>query len=223
MIDKFYRWLLRLTSKPEERGWPSAGYWQAKIRRKAIDICSSYTGSILEVGCGEGLFLAGLKRVNANVELWGADPWREIIMRAGQLFARQGIEGINLSAIEGGRLPFEDNSFDGVVCINVFYNLGGLKEVEALVNEISRVCKDGGRVVVEFRNSLSPVVAIKFKLAKYYDSSVRVTKLPLNTYKKSDIAEVLKCAGLKVLREFYLDFPIHAFSPIIILEAEKHA
>ncbi|HAJ57178.1 MAG TPA: hypothetical protein DCL35_05350 [Candidatus Omnitrophica bacterium] len=221
MIDKLYELLLRVTSRPKERGEYSAGYWQAKIRQAAIGLAGGYTGRLLEVGCGEGLFLKGLHRINAGLRLYGVDSWDRMLERARQLLA-ENENTVTFSKADGRHLPFDNGFFDAVVCVNVFLNVEGLSVVRQILEEMARVCRPGGRIIVEFRNSFNPLLVLKFRLASFYDATVRERKLPLNTYRREDIVDLLKGFDFSVTRGLYLDFPIKKFAPIIILEAQKN-
>jgi ubiquinone/menaquinone biosynthesis C-methylase UbiE len=215
--------MLRATSRPQERGEYSAGYWQAKIRKEAVALSTAYSGRLLEVGCGEGFLLKSLHEANLKLELWGVDSWGSILNRARELFAKEHLSGIKLIESDAKTLPFEDGFFDAVVCINVFLNVKGLADVRLILAEMARVCKSKGRLVIEFRNALNPFVVLKFNLARYYDETIRTRRLPLETYQKKDITAILEGLGFSVVSERCLDFPFPKFAPVIILEAKKYA
>ena len=82
MIKRLYKWFHSVTSRPEEAGEYSAGYWPDKVRRSALDLCAHKRGRILDVGCGEGLFLSKLALSNSGAEIWGIDKWDGILKRA---------------------------------------------------------------------------------------------------------------------------------------------
>ena len=69
MIPKVYYWLHKKFSKPDERGEYSAGVWQDAVREKVFELCTFSSGKLLEVGCGEGLFLLKFSQT-ANIQLF---------------------------------------------------------------------------------------------------------------------------------------------------------
>ena len=219
MLKNLYYWFHRKTSSPEERGEYSSGYWQDRVRRESLGLCKDAGGRLLEAGCGEGLFLAELALGNKDIEIYGIDNRKEILEEAGRRFKENGIKNVILSRVDAGSLPFEDCYFDTVVCINVIFNLESLDAVKKVISEITRVGKKGGRVIFDFRNSRNPFLYFKYKLAPYYDPTVR--NLPLNTYSLKVIHRLLGKAGLKIISRKTVGFPIDAVAPIIILETEK--
>ncbi len=220
MIRRMYYWLHQRVSVPAERGEFSAGYWQAKVRRLAGEICASYGGRILEVACGEGLFLSQLLRRNASLEAWGVDSWPQILNRARQRLTEQGSLQVRLIEADARRLPLEDMSFDAVVCINSFICLPDLEAAREVLGEMARVCKPGGRLVVEFRNKANVLLRAKYALARFYDASTK--RHPLSTFYEKDIVACLKEKDFSVRQARYVDFPVKRWAPIIILEAHKN-
>ncbi|MGE5280063.1 MAG: class I SAM-dependent methyltransferase [Deltaproteobacteria bacterium] len=220
MIDRLYRWFHRRVSRPEERGEFSAGYWQAKVRRLADGIAAAYRGRVLEVACGEGLFLAQLLRRNKEIEAWGVDSWPDILERCRRRLHEEGLPEAHLIEADARRLPCEDIFFDAVVCINCFMCLPGFTAARAVIGEMVRVCKPGGRLIIEFRNRANALLRLKYVLAKYYDASTK--NHPLSTYYEKDIVAVLRQHGCVVRRALHVDFPVKRWAPIIILEAQKN-
>jgi ubiquinone/menaquinone biosynthesis C-methylase UbiE len=218
MIERIYYWLHAAASRPEEKGEYSAGNWHDMIRQNALEMCSNQSGRFLEVGCGEGLFLAKAVKKFPDVEFWGVDGWSEILSAAKKriLPIRSGVTLLNADA---SALPLEDAFFDTVVCINVFFNMESIEKVMSSLNEIARVCKTGGRVIFDFRNSLNPFMLLKYKLARYYDLTTR--DLHLNTYSPKKMKSVTGQSDLEIVQERALYFPVKALAPIIMVEAVK--
>ncbi len=221
MIHRLYELLHRAASRPDERRQYSAGFWPDKIRRYAAEMCRQYSGRLLEFGCGEGLFLMSLKKSNPSVELWGVDIWGEILIKAKDAFDKAGIKDIRLIHSQGERLPFEDDFFDHVVCINVFLNMGSLAGVEAAAREMARVLKKDGSLVIEFRNRMNPFVFLKYRLADYYDATVRKQALALTTFTIWEILGLFKALKCSVNKREFIGFPYNSFAPIVIMEIKK--
>jgi len=220
LIRRIYYWIHQKVSVPEERGEFSAGYWQAKVRRLAMEFVAGYRGRVLEVACGEGLFLSRLLRGNASLELWGVDCWPQILERCRRRLTEQGLPEVRLLEADARRLPFEEMFFDAVVCINSFMCLADLEAARAVLGEMARVCKPGGRLVVEFRNKANALLRAKYALARHYDASTK--RHPLSTFYEKDITAILKEKGFVVRQARHVDFPVKRWAPIIILEAQKN-
>ena len=61
-----------------------------------------------------------------------------------------------------------------------------------------RICKPEGAIIFDIRNSLNPLLFIKYKLAKYYDETVRTRNLPLQTYRLKKVRDLLKKDGFEI-------------------------
>jgi ubiquinone/menaquinone biosynthesis C-methylase UbiE len=220
LLEKIYYFFRDLSSRSEERGERSAGFLQNKIRKSALAISVDYCGRLLEVGCGEGLFLTQLVKINSKVEAWGVDNWPQILARARERFIKNGLTEIKLVEAQAGQLPFEDAYFDAVIFVNVLICIVSLEEVKAAIKEISRVTKPGAKLILEFRNKRNILLKVKYKLAKFYDATVK--NHPLSTYYEKDILGLLRENGFEVRKRRYVGYFIKGLAPVIIIEAQKH-
>ena len=219
MLSKIYSFLHRLFVKPQERGEYSGGYWQDLVRRETLILCRPLSGRLLEVGCGEGLFLTQLARQNQHLEFWGVDNNPLRLKEAEKHFQENNLCKISLSLQEAAGLNFADEYFDAVICINVIFNLESRDSAKKVLEEAARVCKKNGKLVLDFRNSANPLMRIKYKLAPFYDQTVK--HLPLKVYSLAELRLILEETGFVITGKIYTGFPIKSIAPIIILEAEK--
>ncbi|MHC4579814.1 MAG: class I SAM-dependent methyltransferase [Planctomycetota bacterium] len=219
MIKKLYYWLHERTSSPEERGEYSSGHWQQMIRAEALELCRCDEGNLLEVGCGEGLFLSRLAKERPGLDICGVDVWKDILDKAKNRFEEGNIANIRLYHCDASSLVFENDLFDVVVCINVFFNLPSERILCKSLREISRVCKSGGKIIFDIRNSMNPLLWVKYKLAKYYDETVR--DLPLKTYRLKKVASLLKQHDFEIVNKRYIGLPRSVFAPVIVVEARR--
>lgn len=216
MLNRLYSWFHSRFSRPDERGEYSSGIWQDMVRRKALEWSAEAEKKVLEVGCGEGLFLFQLKNKNPGLELWGVDNSGERIKQAS---GRIKDLGISLSVADATVLPFEDDFFDSAVCVNVFFNMPGKDLVKKALGQMKRTVKKGGTVIFDFRNAGNPLLKIKYGLAPYYDPTVR--ELPLKTYYMREIESMLKELGLEILQKDYIGRTAFFPAPIIMIKAAK--
>ncbi len=219
MLSALYRWLHKKLSKPEERGEYSAGVWQNTVREQVLSLCAKSSGRILEVGCGEGLFLSKLAAEKKYAGIAGVDIWYDILEKANRRLAGKDAPGMLLTQADAVRLPFQADVFDTVVCINVFFNLASEETVAASIKEVSRVCKSGGVFVFDIRNRRNPLLYWKYKWAKYYDATV--ANLPLRTYDRKTMRAYLQRYGFVCEEERAIGFPHNAWSPIFVMQARK--
>src|SRR5208283_163618 len=118
-------------------------------RRFALEMLEarlSPGSKILDIGCGTG-HLAG-KLMQRGYEARGVD-FSEAMVR----YAREhyGADHFEVGDIE--RIPFPDNSFDGVMCLGVMEYLSG---DDAALREMWRVLKPGGRAVITTPSNTCP-------------------------------------------------------------------
>ena len=114
---------------------------------------------ILDAGCGTGIFTVDFLAAGAHII--GLEISLPMLIGAVQKTG-----GHPFDAIQGDLmcLPFKDNSFDKVVSITT---LEFIENAKGAVNELFRVTRQGGRVVVATLNSLSPwAVRRKAKTSK---------------------------------------------------------
>jgi ubiquinone/menaquinone biosynthesis C-methylase UbiE len=98
---------------------------------------------VLDAGCGPGLvasYLAPFAR-----EVVGIDATPAMVRKAREVAAERGLANVVFEEGTMERLPFEASSFDGVV---TRYTLHHVLDAAAVMAELVRVCRPGGRVVV---------------------------------------------------------------------------
>jgi SAM-dependent methyltransferase len=102
--------------------------------------------SVLEVGCGTGVFLPALaEAVGPEGRLVGIDHSQAFLDEAGARLARLGLTTrVELIRGDAHELPFEDAAFDAVHCERVLMHL---EDPDRAIREMVRVAKPGAVVV----------------------------------------------------------------------------
>jgi ubiquinone/menaquinone biosynthesis C-methylase UbiE len=219
IIKRFYYWFHKKTSLPEERGEPSAGYWEALIRKEALCLSDGVKDKVLEVGCGEGLFLVPFASTHKFKEAYGVDIRPGLLEKVKRRLNERHITNVNVQYANAASLPFPDEYFDLVVCINLIFNLDSAQTVKKILSEIARVSKRKGCLVLDFRNSRNPLLNLKYALAPLYDSTAK--KLPLKTYSLEQMRSILADCGFSITGINHPGFFIKSLAPLIVLETEK--
>jgi len=214
MLTEIYKWILKCTSQPGEKGEYSGGYLQDRVRKAALALCSQTEDRLLEIGCGEGLFLAQIVAQNRELQVWGIDN-NEARLKSAALR----LPNANLSHQDARGLSFAEGYFDTIVCINVLFNLESIDQLKQTLKEMKRVCRKDGRLIFDFRNSLNPLLSIKYRLAKYYDNTLK--GLPLKTYTFKEIEFVLKALGLTAAKKKFIGFGLGFFAAAIVVEVKN--
>jgi ubiquinone/menaquinone biosynthesis C-methylase UbiE len=219
MIQRVYNWFHRISSRSGEKGEYSGGVWPNLVRRAARDLCLQTRGRVLEIGCGEGLFLIELAKVNPGLEIWGVDNSRERLEQAAVRCQAAGVNNVRLLKQEATEIAFSDGFFDAVLCINTLFNMDSLGTVARTLGEMKRVVTAGGKLIFDFRNALNLVVRIKYRLAPCYDPTVKL--IHLKAYTPGQMAGVMRSLNLRPARKIALGFPWKMLAPVILVEARK--
>jgi SAM-dependent methyltransferase len=155
-----------LVPKPDDED-PLDYYYKpltAWLYRSRLRIAADLLGrgpfeSLLEVGYGSGIFLPELARRTRRLS--AVDIHREDAA-VGAMLEAVGVE----AELESGSifaLPYEDASFDAVVCVSV---LEHLRELDQALGEVRRVLKPGGVAVLGFPGR-NPVTDGFFRIVGY--------------------------------------------------------
>ncbi len=104
---------------------------------------------LLDVGCANGHATFQVARAVAPKEMIGVDYSEPMIAAARARLAEEG-DGLPLSfeVADVKALPFADHAFDAVTCTRVLINLPNWEEQRRGIEEMLRVCRPGGRVVL---------------------------------------------------------------------------
>jgi ubiquinone/menaquinone biosynthesis C-methylase UbiE len=125
------------------------GYARRMRRKKVLELFDKPGGKVLDVGCGPAEMVQAL--LNLGCEFWGVDPSPKMIEICRRRFG--GTRNTQFLPGEAGRLSFADNSFDAVLCMGV---VDFLQNVPQAVEDMLRVLKPGGTIIVTFSNRHSP-------------------------------------------------------------------
>ena len=97
---------------------------------------------ILEVGVGTGLALPLYPR---HCKIVGIDLSEGMLEQAKVKTAKHGLSHVELHRMDAGAMDFADNSFDTVVAA---YVVTAVPDYRKVVNEMIRVCRPGGRIIM---------------------------------------------------------------------------
>jgi SAM-dependent methyltransferase len=122
--------------------------WLRSRLAAALELIGDGPGAVLDAGMGPGRLLEELERRGWTG--WGIDaaPNMVALARARVPAARERIGEGRLEA-----LPFADGTFDAVVAAGV---INYTRDPAAIVRELARVLRPGGRAVIALGNARSP-------------------------------------------------------------------
>ena len=135
--------------------------WSSRVgkvreRERLLDTLT-WTGSerVLDVGCGRGLMLLGAAKRLRDGRAVGVDLWRAEDLAGNApsaVWANAAIEGVTarvaLETADMRQLPFPASSFDVVLSQTAVHNLSSAAGRQAAVEEMARVLRPGGQVLL---------------------------------------------------------------------------
>jgi len=141
-----------LRAREAEKIWnwsTPAGRIRLERRRAMLRSVIQVSMSVLEVGCGTGLFTKGL--VDSQARITAIDISPDLLEAA-----RASLEGKNVAfeIRDACNTSFQDKNFDAVVGSSVLHHLA----IDKALPEIFRVLKPGGKICFTEPNLLNPQV-----------------------------------------------------------------
>ncbi len=141
-------------------------YYDGRWKKIAKKIKTHYqlkkNSKVLDIGCAKGFLIKDL--VEIGIDAYGVDISRYAIKNspteiAGRIHCQNAVN-----------LPFHDNSFDLVLCINTLHNFNK-KDCSKALKEINRISKKHSFIQVDsYRNSKEKKIFLDWVLtARYHD------------------------------------------------------
>jgi SAM-dependent methyltransferase len=162
----------------DERG--TAAYFKAFDALREADACEPYVVSeaihgysaakglkVLDIGCGNGYVLYQYARHGAEVT--GVDLTRTAVDLSRKRLALGGLSG-DFVEVDGNKLPFPDGHFDIVCSMGVLHHIS---DPRPMVEEIFRVLKPGGRLIVMLYYRYSWKNLILIRMRRMFDPQFR--------------------------------------------------
>jgi ubiquinone/menaquinone biosynthesis C-methylase UbiE len=117
-------------------------FWQDTVRRFRDHYRLAEEASVLDVGCAKGYMLHDFKELMPSLEIAGIDISDYAIERA--------MDSVKawLQVGDARELPYEDDSFDLVICINTVHNLP-LEDCKRALGELERVSRGHAFVTMD--------------------------------------------------------------------------
>lgn len=110
-----------------------------KLIQWAMDEYCYKAGSFLEIGCGTGFVISGLKRSFPDTKYFGSE-----IFSTGLSYAKSRLPGVTLFQMDARNIPFREE-FEGIGAFDV---LEHIEEDEVVLSQIYKALKPGGSLLL---------------------------------------------------------------------------
>ena len=116
------------------------GYWNHDYRITSEILRRRYVMNLVDIGCGNGAFLAWYHSVSPQTRLSGLDLSREMVQRS-----RERVPEADIIEGDAERMPFDCDSFDAVSChMSIHHH----PHPERSLKEMHRILKRNGTVLI---------------------------------------------------------------------------
>lgn len=122
------------------------GYWRNFALRLIKIFKIKSKSKILDLGCGKGFLLYEIKKIIPTIDIVGLDISEYAINNS-----KKEIKPFLKKFDVRKKLPFSKNEFDLVISMGLLHNFK-ISEIELVLKEINRICKDSYLMVESFRN-----------------------------------------------------------------------
>lgn len=154
----------------------------AKAIVAEIPAAGELTG--LDVGCGHGAIARLVENARTNVKMVGAD----VLVRPEAL--------LPVTEFDGRNLPYDDNSFDFVMLVDVIHHA---EDQQRLLSEVARVARQF--VLIKDHLCESPFDFITLQLMDWVGNRAHGVNLPYKYLSKREWLDLYRRTGIKVVTE----------------------
>ncbi|MFP4115756.1 MAG: class I SAM-dependent methyltransferase [Candidatus Aenigmatarchaeota archaeon] len=179
-------------------------------------------GKLLNLGCAHGSDFLPFDR--EKFEMYGADISTELLKKAKDYSSKFNFEP-KLVTCDMKNLPFQEGTFDYVVCVASLHHLLNKEERLQALEEMRKVLKPGSEAFLTVWNKRQREFLLKDKIIERewnYKGKKLTRKYYLYTY--SELREDLEKAGFEVVDLYPEDsysFPLKEFSKNILAFVKK--
>ena len=177
--------------------------WSAPFGLKLLDnIKLKKNISALDIGFGVGFPLTEIAlRLGETCKIYGIDPWKAAIKRAGRKLEFYGLSNVEIIQGEAENIPLADNSIDLITSNNGINNVSDMPRV---IDECARIMKPGGQFIqtMNLDSSMAEFYEIFKNTLKEENLANLVEKVDGHIYEKrkplDEVAGMLANKGFQV-------------------------
>jgi ubiquinone/menaquinone biosynthesis C-methylase UbiE len=147
------------------------------------------TMNLLDLGCGPGIVTAALAPDLQEVVAYDLTP--EMLTQARQRCGKAGLKNVRFEVGRAEQLPFENESFDGVVTRLTIHHF---LDPQRVLNEVVRVMRPKGKLVV------ADVVSSENEEEEALHNALEILRDPTHVrmFSPRGLQELLQASGLRI-------------------------
>jgi ubiquinone/menaquinone biosynthesis C-methylase UbiE len=185
-----------------DTGWLQRALYAALQDRALSELGAWRPGSLLDVGCGTGIFADRVDRELVPGGVTGCDLSAGMLAEATARSRRVGwVRG------DSARLPFRRGAFDAVVCTQAFHFF----DQPQAWREFHRVLSPGGHALV---GMIHPRTAIGSDRFSRMATSTSRTRMTFPT--AAEMSRLATAAGFEVIAQHQVDWRFRRLFPLIL-------
>ena len=162
-------------------------FWHHRRFAEVLKVAIPVEGPVLDIGCHSGTFTKQILSKIGTKEIYGIDISPAAIKRA-----KEKIPFGHFIVADAEELPFENDFFNGVFCLEV---LEHVDDPGAALKEINRVLKKGGYVVMLVPTDNRLFKIVWFMWTFYYPVWKHAH---VQSFQNNVLEKLMKEAGLKI-------------------------
>ncbi len=162
-------------------------YWHGRRFTEVLRVVRPVAGPFLDFGCHSGTFTKKILTKIESKKVYGID-----ISHSAIKLASKRIPYGNFRAVNPGEMPFKNNFFDAVFCLEVLEHVDDPAQV---IQEVKRVLKKDGYVVILVPTDNRLFKLVWFLWTMYYPVWRHAH---VQSFSGKNLETLVKSAGLKI-------------------------
>ncbi len=137
---------------------PEKGFGSPSLNTHFLSVIDSLIqpgDRVLDLGCGSGLFLPAIYKHTRDIH--AIDTSAALLEQAEGLVSAYGLDGIVVRQANAEKLPYGDSHFDALIAVDVLHHF---QRFNRCLQEMWRVVKPGGNLIIFEPNKLNPLLAL---------------------------------------------------------------
>lgn len=175
-------------------------------RKDILPLLPDNIQKVLEIGCGQGATLQWIQTIRDCEKVVGVELFPEAVA-----IAKNRLDSVIQGNIENMELPFEDNEFELILCLDVLEHLVDPWDV---LNKLAALLKPGGSLISSIPNVKHYKVILPLLFLgrwNYVDSGI-LDKTHLRFFTRKTAIGLIESSGLRVDKMYTLGPEKHSKS-----------